>query len=56
MTQRARIAALVLNLAANAAALYGAAGYLANGTRLALLLAGAAVTALCIAALTQPSR
>lgn len=53
---KARIAALVVNLAANAVALYGAAGFLADGTRLPLMLAGAATTLLSIAVLSQPSR
>lgn len=56
MSLRARIAALVVNLAANAVTLYGAAGFLASGTRLLPLIAGAATTLLCIAALSRPTR
>jgi hypothetical protein len=52
----ARVWGLILNLAANALALYGLAGYLRNGTRLPHLVIGLVVTAACIFTLARPSK
>ena len=51
----ARLAWLVGNFAANAALLYGAAGYFADGGRLPLLVAGALATLTCILTLSRPT-
>jgi len=51
---RWRIAALALNLAANAVALYAAIRYIRNGTHGGTLVVGLAVTVACIALLARP--
>lgn len=51
-----RVWGLIVNFAANAAALYGAAGVLRDGSRLPLLIVGAAVTAACVTLLAAPNR
>ena len=51
-----RVWALIVNFAANAVLLYGAVGYVVDGSRLSLLILGSVVTFFCIAALSSPSR
>ncbi len=51
-----RVWGLILNLAANALALYGLAGYLRDGSRLTHMVIGIAVTAACILLLAKPSK
>lgn len=51
-----RIAGLIANFAANGVLLYGAAGYVADGSRLFALLGGGALTLLCIALLSRPNQ
>ena len=51
-----RVWGLILNFASNAVALYGVARYLRDGTHLAVLVAGLAVTATAILALSRPDR
>ncbi len=51
-----RVWGLIVNLAANALALYGLAGYLRDGSRLSHLVIGLAVTAGCILLLARPSQ
>lgn len=51
-----RVWGLILNLAANALALYGLAGYLRDGSRLPHLVTGVLVTAACILILAKPSK
>lgn len=50
-----RVWGLVLNFIANAVAIYGAVGYIQNGSRLPLLIFGIVVTLICILALAKPS-
>ena len=47
---------LFLNFGANALLLYGAVGYIEDGSRLFALLLGGAVTLVAIAALSSPNR
>ena len=51
-----RVWGLIVNLAANALALYGLVGYLRDGTHLAHLVIGLVVTAACILVLARPSQ
>lgn len=51
-----RVWGLVLNLAANALALYGLVGFLRDGTHVVLLIVGAVCTLACVLVLAQPSR
>jgi hypothetical protein len=51
-----RVWGLIVNLGANALALYGAAGFIRDGSRLPLLVAGCLVTLLCVSILALPSR
>ncbi len=51
-----RVWGLIINLAANALALYGLVGFLRDGSRLALLTMGVVATAACVLVLAQPSR
>jgi hypothetical protein len=51
-----RVWGLIVNLAANALALYGLAGYLRDGGRLLHLVIGLAVTVGCILLLARPSQ
>ena len=50
-----RVWGLILNLVANAVALYGLAGFLRDGTRVVLLTVGVACTLACVAILARPS-
>lgn len=52
----ARVWGLIANLAANALALYGLAGYLRDGSHLAYLLVGSAATVACVLVLAMPGR
>ena len=51
-----RVWGLIVNLAANALALYGLVGYLRDGSRLPHLAIGLVVTVACILLLARPSR
>jgi len=51
-----RVWGLIVNLAANALALYGLVGYLRDGTHLSHLVIGLSVTAICVAWLAKPSQ
>jgi hypothetical protein len=51
-----RVWGLIVNLAANALALYGLVGYLRDGTRVGHLVVGLIVTAICVAWLAKPSQ
>lgn len=51
-----RVWGLIVNLAANALALYGLVGFLRDGTHVVPLLLGLSVTGVCILLLAQPSR
>lgn len=46
---------LLVNFAANGLLLYGAVGYVADGTRLPLLVVGIAATLACVTLLSAPS-
>ena len=50
-----RVWGLIVNLAANALALYGLVGVLRDGTRVAHLVAGAVCTLICVIILARPS-
>ena len=50
-----RVWGLVLNFIGNAVAIYGAVGYIQNGSRLPLLIFGIVITLTCILALAKPS-
>jgi hypothetical protein len=50
-----RVWALMVNLLANALALYGLAGYLREGTHLPHLVVGLGITAVCVLWLAKPS-
>jgi hypothetical protein len=52
----ARVWGLIVNLAANALALYGLAGYLRDGSHQLHLVVGLAVTVGCILLLARPSQ
>lgn len=51
-----RVWGLVVNLAANALALYGLVGVLRDGSRVPHLIVGLLGTAVCVALLARPSR
>ncbi len=51
-----RVWGLIANFAGNAALLYGAIGYVVDGSRLSWLLVGGAVTLVSILSLSSPSR
>jgi len=51
-----RVWGLIVNLAANALALYGLAGYLRDGSHLPHLVIGVALTVGCIFLLAKPSQ
>jgi hypothetical protein len=51
-----RVWGLIVNLVANALALYGLVGFLRDGTHLLPLIVGALVTTVCVLLLAQPSR
>jgi hypothetical protein len=51
-----RVWGLIVNLLANALALYGLAGYLRDGTRVFPLSLGVLVTLACILLLAKPAR
>lgn len=51
-----RVWGLIVNLAANALALYGAAGVVRDGSRLPLLILGCVITLVCVLILAVPSR
>jgi hypothetical protein len=51
-----RVWGLILNLGANALALYGLVGFLRDGTHLISLAIGVAVTVACVLTLARPSR
>jgi hypothetical protein len=50
-----RVWGLIINLAANALALYGLAGFLREGTHLVYLTVGIAGTVACVLVLAKPS-
>jgi hypothetical protein len=50
-----RVWGLVFNFIANALAIYGAIGFIRNGTRLSLLIIGIVITLSCILVLAKPS-
>jgi hypothetical protein len=50
-----RVWGLVLNFAGNAIAIYGAIGFIRNGSRLPLLIIGIMITLICILVLAKPS-
>ncbi len=51
-----RVWGLIANFVGNAALLYGAIGYVADGSRLSWLLVGGAVTLVSVLTLSSPSR
>ena len=51
-----RVWGLIVNLLANALALYGLVGYLRDGTHLVPLVSGILLTAACVLLLAKPSR
>jgi len=51
-----RVWGLIVNLLANALALFGLVGFLRDGTHLAPLILGATVTLACVLVLATPSR
>ena len=51
-----RVWGLIVNLAANALALYGLVGFLRDGTHVIHLAIGIVGTAVCVLVLAQPSR
>lgn len=50
-----RVWGLVLNFMGNALAIYGAIGFIRDGSRLSLLIIGIALTLTCILVLAKPS-
>ena len=50
-----RVWGLVLNFIGNAAAIYGAIGFIRNGSRLPLLILGIVITLTCILVLAKPA-
>ena len=50
-----RVWGLILNLAANALALYGLVGYLRDGSHLVPLVTGLVITAGCLLVLARPN-
>ena len=51
-----RVWGLIVNLMANALALYGLVGFVRDGTHLVPLVLGAIVTLVCVLVLATPSR
>ena len=51
-----RVWGLIVNLMANALALYGLVGFLRDGTHLLPLIVGGLVTTACVLLLARPSR
>ena len=51
-----RVWGLIANFAGNASLLYGAIGYVVDGSRLSWLLVGGAVTLVSVLSLSSPSR
>ena len=51
-----RVWGLIVNLLANALALYGLVGFLRDGTHGVPLVSGVVVTAACVLLLAKPSR
>ena len=51
-----RVWGLIVNLVANALALYGLVGFLRHGTHVVALVVGVLVTAGCILLLARPNR
>lgn len=51
-----RVWGLIVNLAANALALYGLVGVLRDGSRVVHLVVGAVATVVCVIILARPSR
>ena len=50
-----RVWGLVLNFIGNAMAIYGAIGFIRNGSRLPLLISGIVITLTCILVLAKPA-
>ncbi len=50
-----RVWGLILNFLANAVAVYGAIGFVRDGSRLPLLVIGGVMTVLCILVLARPN-
>jgi hypothetical protein len=50
-----RVWGLVLNFIGNAVAIYGAIGFIRDGSRLALLIFGVMITLTCILVLAKPA-
>jgi len=50
-----RVWGLILNFFCNAVAVYGAVGFVKDGSRLPLLVLGGIVTVVCILVLARPS-
>lgn len=50
-----RVWGLVVNFVGNAAAIYGAIGFIRDGSRLLLLILGLAITLTCILVLAKPA-
>jgi hypothetical protein len=50
-----RVWGLVLNFFGNAVAIYGALGFIRDGSRLPLLIFGVVITLTCILVLAKPS-
>ena len=50
-----RVWGLALNFIGNAVAIYGAIGFIRNGSRLPLLITGLVITLTCILVLAKPS-
>jgi hypothetical protein len=50
-----RVWGLILNFFGNALAIYGAIGFIRDGSRLPILLIGGGITLLCIVILSKPS-
>lgn len=51
-----RVWGLILNFIGNAMAIYGAIGFIHNGSRLAVLLTGLFLTIVCILIVAKPAR
>ncbi len=47
---------LILNFIGNALAVYGAIGFMQDGSRLPILVIGAGLTVICLLVLAKPSR
>lgn len=50
-----RVWGLVFNFVGNAVAIYGAIGFIRDGSRLSLLILGIVITLTCILVLAKPS-